>query len=388
MEHGNTFTTFSPGDGGVLRRALRAVGVGRRGATRAFEAVVLGALAWLPLAVLAMAQAATGDRASAGAFLMNFAVHARFLIAIPVLVIAEDFIAPRLAAASAHFIRSGLVGDQERAAFRSAVDEGRRLINWMGVDMVILGLVYVNVLAGGGAEGAEELGIWRRSAGRATPAQIWYLGVSLPLFQFLLVRWIWRIGIWCRFLWRMSRLRLPVLASHPDLAGGLAFLGTAQAAFSPVACAAAIVISAGAGERIVFGGQPLASLQGTLLGFVGLCLVLLFAPLALFSPMLLAAKRRDLLEYDTLATRYVRAFDDRWVQGRGGEGEPLLGSADFGSLADLGSSVEVVRRTRWLPCGWRAFLEVSAAAVVPMFPLLLSVVPLREILTRVAGVLL
>src|SRR4029453_1047233 len=31
---------------------------------------------------------------------------------------------------------------------------------------------------------------------------IWYSYVSLPLYQFLLIRWYFRLFIWARFLWQ------------------------------------------------------------------------------------------------------------------------------------------------------------------------------------------
>ena len=72
-----------------------------------------------------------------------------------------------------------------------------------------------------------------------------------------------------------------------------------------------------------------------------LCLV--FGPLLVFAPQLAQAKRTGLREYGTLAERYVREFDAKWLRGGAPAGEPLVGSADIQSLADLGNSFEVVR---------------------------------------------
>jgi hypothetical protein len=42
----------------------------------------------------------------------------------------------------------------------------------------------------------------------------------------------------------------------------------------------------------------------------------------------------------------VRKFDAMWVRGGAPADEPLVGSADIQSLADLGNSFEVVRTMR------------------------------------------
>jgi hypothetical protein len=63
-------------------------------------------------------------------------------------------------------------------------------------------------------------------AGRLRPqlAGWWYFFVSLPLFQFILLRWYFRLFIWTRFLWQISRLPLAYAPMHPDRMGGIGFL--------------------------------------------------------------------------------------------------------------------------------------------------------------------
>ena len=51
---------------------------------------------------------------------------------------------------------------------------------------------------------------------------------------------------------------------------------------------------------------------------------LVFGPLLVFTPQLAEAKRRGLREYGTLAERYVRKFDAKWVRGGAPAGEPFV----------------------------------------------------------------
>ncbi len=116
------------------------------------------------------------------------------------------------------------------------------------------------------------------------------------------------------------------------------------------------------------------------------CLV--FAPLLLFAAQLARAKRTGLREYGTLAEHYVREFDAKWVRGGAPADEPLVGSADIQSLADLANSFEVVRCMRIVPITKDAIIQLAVATLVPVAPLLLTMMPLEELLKMLAGILL
>ena len=116
-----------------------------------------------------------------------------------------------------------------------------------------------------------------------------------------------------------------------------------------------------------------------------LCVVV--GPLLVFVPQLAQAKRTGLREYGTLAERYVREFDAKWLRGGAPADEPLVGSADIQSLADLGNSFEVVRTMRLAPVTREAILQIVAATLAPVVPLALTMMPLEELLKTLFGVL-
>jgi hypothetical protein len=117
-----------------------------------------------------------------------------------------------------------------------------------------------------------------------------------------------------------------------------------------------------------------------------LCVV--FGPLLAFTLQLAEAKRTGKREYGTLAQRYVRAFDAKWLRGGAPADEPLLGSADIQSLSDLGSSYEVVQTMRTTPVSKEAVLRLAAAVVVPIVPLVLTMMPWEELLKKLLGIIL
>jgi len=116
-----------------------------------------------------------------------------------------------------------------------------------------------------------------------------------------------------------------------------------------------------------------------------LCLV--FVPLLPFAPQLAQAKRDGIREYGSFAGRYVRAFDAKWLRGTAPTVESLAGSGDIQSLADMNNSFEVVRTMRAALVTRDAVVQLGIATLVPLAPLLLTMMPLEELLKKLFGIL-
>jgi hypothetical protein len=220
--------------------------------------------------------------------------------------------------------------------------------------------------------------------GRLQPSlAAWWLGcVSLPIFQFLLIRWYFRLFIWVRFLWQVSRLELTLVPTHPDRSGGLGFLGLVGHAFVPLLLAQGTILAGTIANRILYAGERLPEFKVEMIGLVALMLLAVLGPLLVFAPKLAAAKRTGLGEYGALAQRYVREFDRKWVRGGAPADEPLVGSADIQSLADLGNSFEVVKSMRLAPFTLQTVLQLALVTLAPIVPLTLTMISLEELLTQ------
>ena len=116
------------------------------------------------------------------------------------------------------------------------------------------------------------------------------------------------------------------------------------------------------------------------------CLVL--APLFVFSAQLANAKRIGLREYGGLAMTYVREFDNKWLRGGAPVDEPLVGSGDIQSLADLGNSFTVVQEMRIAPVTKDVIIRLAVATLLPLTPLLLTIMPLEDLLKKLVGIVL
>ncbi len=135
-------------------------------------------------------------------------------------------------------------------------------------------------------------------------------------------------------------------------------------------------------NRIFFAGAKLPEFKLELIGLVAVMVFAILGPLLVFSPQLAAAKRTGLREYGTLAQRYAREFDHKWLRGGAPADEPLIGSADIQSLADLGNSFEVVKEMRFAPFTMQTVLQLAVITLLPVVPLMLTMIPLEELLER------
>ena len=354
---------------------------------------VIGAVAilWLPLLVLAIVD---GNIASGVAvpFLYDVQVHARFLVAVPLLVIAELMVHARLRVVATEFVVRDLVPTDSLARFDAAVHSMLRLRNSIAAEIAMLALVYaVGVPFVWREIAGLDVATWYAEGGaigHLTHAGIWYACVSVPLFQFLLLRWYFRLVLWAWFLWSVSRIRLNVSAMHADRMGGLGFLANTVYAFVPLLMAHGALVSGTIANRIFYAGSTLADSKVEIAIVVGFLLVIVFGPLTVFAPQVAAAKRAASKAYGRLAQRYVTDFERTWLPDELPAKESPLGSGDIQSLADLGNSFETLRSTRVVPITRQAVIALGVATLLPVAPLLLTVIPAEELAKQLLKLLI
>jgi hypothetical protein len=354
--------------------------------------IILSLLAWLPLLVLSALEGHALGGNVAVPFLLDIDVHIRFLVALPLLIVAELVVHQRMRFVVKQFLERNLIPKTALPRFEAAIASAFRLRNSVLAEVLLIAFVYV----------VGVLIIWRHymaltaSTWYAAPAVegsklsfagMWYGYVSLPLFQFLLMRWYFRLFIWTRFLWQVSRIELSLVPTHPDRVGGLGFLANTVYAFTPLAVAHGALLAGLIANRIFYLGAALPEFKIEIAVLVVFLMCVVLGPLLVFAAQLAQAKRAGNREYGTLAERYVREFDTKWLRGGVPADEPLVGSADIQSLADLANSFEVVRTMQIAPITKDAILRLLGATLVPIVPLALTMMSLEELLKTLFGIL-
>ena len=353
--------------------------------------LVISLLAWFPLLVLSTLEGQALGGNAAVPFLLDLEVHSKFLLVVPLLIVSEVVVHQRMRLVVKQFLERNLIPGEGLPRFDAVITSAVRLRNSVLAEVLLIAFVYV----------VGVLIIWRHYTALATAtwyavptdeglklslSGAWYGYVSQPLFQFMLMRWYYRIFIWTRFLWQVSRIGLSLVPTHPDRVCGLGFLSYTIYAFTPLAVAHGFLLAGFMANRIFYLGAALPQFKIEIAVLVVFVLFMALGPLLLFAPQLAEAKRTGNHEYGTLAERYVREFDAKWLRGGAPADEPLVGSNDIQSLADLGNSFEVVLTMRIVPVTKEAVLRLVVATLVPVVPLALTMMPLEELLKRLIAV--
>jgi hypothetical protein len=344
--------------------------------------LVIVGVAWLPLLLLSALSGNTFGGVSAIPFFYDIEAHARFLVALPILVVAELIVHARIRPVVAQFVERRIVAPHDLPKFQRAIESTLRLRNSVVGEVALLVVVYTVGLWVWRSELALGTASWYANPDgdlmHPTPAGYWYFFVSLPIFQFVLLRWYLRFFLWFWLLWRVSRLNLRLVPLDPDRTGGIGFLGRSTTAFMPILFAQGAVLSGLLASQIFHAGRNLMDFKVGIASFVAFFVVVVLLPLVVFTPHLARARRRGMGEFGRLATRYTQEFEQKWVHGDPPQ-EPLLGSADIQSLADLGNSYSFVQEMRFVPFGLKDMTRLAVVAAVPLLPLTLTVFAVEEL---------
>ena len=365
--------------GGPLQRLGRRLGLVRAGTNTFWLGVALGLLAWCVLIMLAFLQG-VGNKIFSLALI---GAHVRLLAAIPLFFLCETLVAPRMAEFVREIVRSGVVPESELPILTSDIRRIDRIKDSWLAELLFLLAALALPLIGTALNLQGKTGNWSwildQAGGRLTWVNGWYLGFCLTLFQFLMFRWLWHLGLWCYFLWRVKKINLHLIPTHPDSAAGLGYLEVVQEHFAPLAMAISAVLSARFAEDIALQTMTFEALYQWIPIVLLLIAVLFIGPLFIFSRKLWYCRVTGLIEYMAMASHYVNAFDNKWIRDEQATGESQLGTPDMQSLADLTNSVRVVRDMRWIPASRRLLLTLAASVIVPMLPLLLLKYPVVEL---------
>jgi hypothetical protein len=347
------------------------------------------AIAWLPLFLLAAVGPFAGSVGRLS-FLRDVEVHVRFLVALPVLIAAELLVHARLTPIVRRFIDLRIILPAEVPRFNRAIESAMRLRNSVPLEVALVACVYIFGLWLWHGRVVIGTATWYANAGgrwELTPAGFWYVFVSIPIVQFILLRWYMRFFIWYRFLWQVSRMNLNLIAIHPDRCGGMGFLGKTSWAFGPILFAQGAMLAGVVASRVLYKGESLLSFKLPIGGFIAFFLVVILGPLLMFTPKMAAARRKGLGAFGLLAQRYVEGFQQKWTAGQHAPADELLGTADIQSLADLGNSFGLARDMRVVPFGLDDVSRLAAVTAAPFLPLLLTIWSPEELIMRLIKVI-
>jgi hypothetical protein len=395
-----SFASFQPAadredrdlfDGGPpigLQMRLGLLAPGRPNRQR--RAVIAFGLGWLVPFLISLIQGAVLHDTSFTSFAGDYGMYARSAFAAPLLLLAEGVCFPRLSDIVLHFRDGGLIRSADDPRYRAALRSTRALRDSMRLEIVLLAIGIALVVALNWTIPETAYQAWHRWPGTSSysPAGWWNALVSVPILIMLLLGWLWRVMLWTRFLWLMSRLDLKIIPAHPDGAGGMAFIGLSVQIFSVLACCCGIVVAGSLVNRIAHGGGSILAYHMVVLGFAAVMVMLFAGPVLVFSPKLLEARRQGILEYGSLARRVGVRMEQKWIGPASAVDDGALSAPDFSATTDLYSIVANAYAMNIFPVALVSLGLLIGGALVPFIPAVLMSMSPEAILDKLTSLFL
>jgi hypothetical protein len=355
------------------------------------RAVIFAAITWLPLVIWAVLTGRGGSIDGADSLFAHFGLHVRCLVAIPLLIVAEDmaqkFVPPLLR----YFVQSGLVATDKIAQFRALIVSVIKLRNGVLPWVLIIGAVIAWSSAGAVFRQFEDMS-WATGSGGAgseiTFGGWWFVLVIRPVFTALLLAWLWRACLVFVLTFKLARFPLALVPTHPDHVGGLGFFERLIFIFSPVAFAVSAVAAASFAHEVMYHGVQVMAIRGVLIATAVVVTVVFLLPLMPLALTLGKTKRRAILDYGRLVGQHGRLVHRRWVLGEEIGTPPVLDASELGPVADVQTIYTSVQHMRPFPVGKIGVVAIAVPAVLPMLLVAGMQLPLQSLLLKVLKTLI
>jgi hypothetical protein len=340
------------------------------------------AICWVPPAFLS----ALRGGAVFLSFLTDYASQSRFLIIVPLLMLAAPDVHKRVARVEQYLEQ--FVRESQLSMFQESWASFNSVGNSAIIKVAISLLTYAVAIWLGrnlSSEGVEIVDWWRGSGGFRwfSPAGTWALFVSYPILVFLTLLWLWRQLLWTRFMWSTARLDLRLVAAHPDGLGGIGFVESALRGQQPFSFCIGTALAGAVANRMFHHGQKLTSFVDVAAVLVGAVLLVCVVPYFAFTPALLHMRRDGLLKYGGFARAAGEQFEQKWLNRPVSLNQDVLMVEDFTAMEDLYSVVSNVNEVSALPVSRLDLYGLFAAAFVPAIPVVIGSVPF-DVVARAA----
>ena len=379
---------FSPVDNELPLRWFRrlhlvpanGIGAGRR-------AVFFALLTWVPIAAWSFVAGRFVSADSGEPLLHHFGVHVRCLLAIPLFILAEVSLHNAAQRILGQFRSSGVVSPELRDRFEATITGVRRLrdasLPWVFVFGAAIAWSVVDQPAV-----RDDTMSWAIGAdGSLGFGGLWFSYVVRPIFLALLLSWLWRILLVAWWFWKVGRLGLALVPTHPDRTGGIAFVEKLPGAFAMVTFAMSAVIASRWAHEIQYHDATLQSFKLPAAAFVILWTLLALLPLLALAPALIAARARAIPAYSALVGAQGRLVHRRWIQRETVADAPLLEAPEIGPVADANAMYDAVKKMRGVPIGKGAVMKVLLPIAFLFIGVAALQIPLKDLLLKLAKAL-
>jgi hypothetical protein len=369
-------------------RGWRLLGLFRSAGSRTRNRTLVAvAVAWIPLAILS---AVRGGEIFFS-LLRDYATQSRFLIILPVLILAEPQLRQRLALV-AHQFEVDLVPGQQWPEFQANWASCEKLRDSTVARIVLVVLTYVTAAFLSqylDPRGSEFVSWWVGGGGfkSFSLAGSWAFLVSYPILVYFTYLWVWRHLLWAWFLRSTTRLKLKLIAAHPDGVGGLGFLEASLLGQIPFSFCLGVGLAGAIAVRVVTEGHDLFAFRFLALGLVAGVILFCVGPYLFFTRTLMQMRRQGMLSYGAFARAVGERFEKKWLHQTDELSEEVLLVPDFSTVADLYGLVHDIDEIRIVPVAAVNLYAIVIAALVPALPVVVAAIPFSTLIRAAMGLL-
>ena len=331
-------------------------------------------IGWVPLLLITL----LFEPGAVMSFLRDYRIHARMLIAVPVLLLGQGLMESQFRTMVKHLRNARLLADSDLGRADELMAELRRLRDSALPELIIFLLVVAHTALSFSkvVDAAPWLATATTNGLRLTPAGWYAVLISASIFQFLLGLSLWKWLLWSIFAFKLSELHLNLVPTHPDGHGGLGFLGLMARAFAPISFAVTAVIGATWRHEILHGGAHLMNFKLPAVALVVIVAILALLPLFFFVSQLAALRRKGILDYAVLGQIEMTEFDEKWIANREGHESQVLTSMESSNVIDFSATYDRIKQLNPLPVDGGTLIPLALSIVVPILPTIFAEVPI------------
>lgn len=358
-------------------------------------AVIALCIAWLPIAVITAIEGTLYNGVQMP-FLMDIGMQARILVALPMFVIIKSAIDLKVVEVAKYIVNSLMDHDEREMILHTAFHKAKKLTSSNLTELIMLLIVIfatISLVQSDVYSALEDgttswMAVYNSGSQSLSIAGFWCVFITIPLFQFLLLRWLWRYFVWILLLFRLSKSHLSLLPTHADKSAGLGIILLAQKSFCLFFMANSVVISGQLISILLKYPDQFNAIRSDVIGYIVICLVLLFLPLIFFTGNLMKIKNDGLLQMSKLSANLSRKFEKEWITNEPVDHILERQQIDPSLIFDYSGMFEELQKLRVIPISIRDILGMAITLFVPFIPILFIHFSVGELLQKIMGLLL
>jgi hypothetical protein len=387
----NSEENYSLTENGFITHVLKKFNIEHK---RGLLAIFILCLTWLPLVIITAIDG-TLYSGTGLPFLKDLAIQGRLLVGIFMLILIKHLVyrhIPRVL----QYIAEVLIPPNEKERFISGplrLAKKRTDSKWSEI-ILVLGIA---IFAFSPADPASlfmtqrESGTWLISLkdGKETLsfAGKWAQYISIPIFQFLLLRWLWRYLVWIILLFRISKVNLILKPTHPDGSGGIGIIFLAQRNFLLFFVACGMAISCVMINFLLHTGISFETLKIQILGFIIFSIIMIILPLLFFIRKLAKTKYDGQLELSRAGLNMSNKYEEEWVKPMGSEKIIAEDTVDPSTQVDYSGVYLLLQELRIIPIRLGDIMIMAFSLYLPFIPIFFIEFSVVELLQKLMGLL-